>query len=60
MVILHPVLLVLCMEGSRFAYCAWKERKLYGELCGKGDPVDVIGSGEDAVTLVRDLVRSTE
>lgn len=60
MVILHPVLLVLIMGGSRFAYRAWKERKLYGELRWKGDPVIVLGSGEAAATLVRDLVRSTE
>jgi FlaA1/EpsC-like NDP-sugar epimerase len=60
MSVLHPILLVLMMGGSRFAYRAWKERKLYGELRWKGDPVLVLGSGEAAATLVRDLIRSTE
>lgn len=30
--ILHPVLLVLAMGGSRFAYRAWRDRALYGRV----------------------------
>jgi FlaA1/EpsC-like NDP-sugar epimerase len=59
-IILHPALLVLIMAGSRFAYRAWNERRLYGELRWTGNPVLVLGAGEASARLVRELMRSTE
>jgi FlaA1/EpsC-like NDP-sugar epimerase len=58
--ILDPILLILMMGGSRFAYRAWKEHKLYGESLREGNPVIVLGAGEAAVALVKDLARSKQ
>lgn len=57
--ILDPILLLLIMGGSRFAYRAWKEHKLYG-FKTKGVPVIVLGAGDAALALIKDLARSTE
>jgi len=59
-VILDPILLVLMMGGSRFIYRAWKEHQLYGMTLKQGAPVIVLGAGEAAVSLVKDLARSTQ
>lgn len=59
-VILDPMLLVLMMGGSRFAYRAWKEHQLYGMTLKQGAPVIVLGAGEAAISLVKDLARSTQ
>ncbi|HSD61412.1 MAG TPA: nucleoside-diphosphate sugar epimerase/dehydratase [Burkholderiales bacterium] len=58
--VLDPILLLLMMGGSRLAYRAWKEHRLYGSLQGRGQPVLVLGAGDAAVNLVKDLARSTE
>ncbi len=58
--ILNPVLLLLIMGGSRLAYRAWKEHKLYGLTQTLGSPVLVLGAGEAGVTLVKDLSRSSQ
>ena len=58
--ILDPILLILGMSGSRFAYRAWKEHRLYGTTHLHGKPVLLLGAGEAAVALVKDLARSTE
>lgn len=58
--ILDPILLVLMMGGSRVAYRAWKERSLYGLTQTRGAPVLVLGAGEAAVALLKDLARSQE
>ena len=58
--ILDPILLVLMMGGSRFAYRAWKEHSLYGLTQMRGEPVLVLGAGEAAVALLKDLARSQE
>lgn len=58
--VLDPILLVLMMGGSRFAYRAWKDHKLYGTTLRQGNPVLVLGAGEAAATLVKDLARSSE
>ena len=39
--ILDPILLILLMGGSRFAYRAWKEHQLYGATLKQGEPVFV-------------------
>ncbi len=59
-IILDPILLILMMGGSRFVYRAWKEHKLYGTTLKQGSPVIVLGAGEAAVALVKDLSRSTQ
>ncbi len=45
---------------QRFAYRAWKEHKLYGATFQKGKPVIILGAGEAAVALVKDLSRSMQ
>lgn len=56
--VLHPLLLALTMGGSRFAYRSWKEHRLYGPAKLRGQPVLVLGSGEAADSLLRELNRS--
>ena len=56
--ILHPLLLALVMGGSRFAYRSWKEHRLYGPAKMRGQPVLVLGAGEAADSLLRELNRS--
>lgn len=58
--ILDPVLLMMMMGGSRFAYRAWKEHSLYGMSLTQGEPVIVLGAGEAAMALVKDLARSRQ
>ncbi len=58
--ILDPILLVLMMGGSRFAYRAWQEHKLYGVTALQGTPVLVLGAGDAAISLVKELARSNE
>ena len=58
--ILDPILLILLMGGSRFSYRAWKEHHLYGASLLQGQPVIVIGAGELAVALLKDLSRSDQ
>lgn len=57
---LDPILLILMMGGSRFVYRAWKEHKLYGSTNKLGKPVLILGAGEAAISLVKDLARSEE
>jgi FlaA1/EpsC-like NDP-sugar epimerase len=56
--ILQPILLLLMMGASRFAYRAWKEHSLYGKMGQKGKPVIILGAGEAAINLVKELARS--
>jgi FlaA1/EpsC-like NDP-sugar epimerase len=58
--LLDPILLLLIMGGSRFAYRAWKEHRLYGITQRDGNPVLVLGAGDTAVTLLKELERSQE
>ena len=58
--ILDPVLLMMMMGGSRFAYRAWREHQLYGLTLKHGNPVVVLGAGEAAIALVKDLSRSSQ
>jgi FlaA1/EpsC-like NDP-sugar epimerase len=59
-IILNPLLLILMMGGSRFVYRAWKDHQLYGTTLKQGKPVIVLGAGEAAVALVKDLARSPQ
>ncbi|HEX5337717.1 MAG TPA: nucleoside-diphosphate sugar epimerase/dehydratase [Gallionella sp.] len=58
--VLDPILLVLLMGGSRFAYRAWKEHHLVRFSQLQGEPVLVLGAGEAAVMLLKDLERSPQ
>ena len=58
--IMMPILLLLIMGGSRVAYRAWKERMVTGLLAAEREPVLVLGTGEAAVNLVKDLARSAQ
>jgi len=58
--VLHPLLLIMIMGGSRFAYRAWKDRALYGRLALSGEPVLVLGAGNAAERLLRELASSAD
>ena len=58
--VLDPLLLVLLMGGSRFAYRMWREHRLYSLTRAMGEPVLIIGAGEAGARLVRELWRSSE
>ena len=56
--LLDPILLLVIMSGSRLAYRVWKEHDVYGKLRYQGKPVLVLGAGDTALTLLRELERS--
>lgn len=60
--ILHPLLLVLFMGGSRFAYRIWKEGDFSFSFQGQGqrEPVAIVGAGDAAATLIKDLTHSKQ
>jgi FlaA1/EpsC-like NDP-sugar epimerase len=58
--VLHPMLLLLLMGGSRMVYRAWKERHLGRLGALYGQPVVVLGAGDAAVTLLKELAHSKE
>lgn len=58
--VLDPLLLVTIMGGSRLAYRVWKEYQTYGALHVQGKPILVLGAGEAAAPLLRELSRSEE
>lgn len=58
--VLNPLLLMLLMGGSRFIYRSWKEHQLYGSNQIRGEPVLVLGAGDAAIALLKDLERSIE
>ncbi len=58
--LLQPLALAVYMGGTRALYRTWKESRLYGGLRALGQPVVVLGAGEAAAGLLRDLSRSAE
>ena len=58
--VIHPLLLILMMGGSRFIYRAIKEHQLYGLKASKGEPVIIIGSGQNAILLAKELNLSND
>jgi len=56
--VINPLLLILMMGGSRFAYRLWKEKRLYGDFSLRGEPVLVLGAGDVAASLARDLIKN--
>jgi FlaA1/EpsC-like NDP-sugar epimerase len=57
--VLYPIFLVALMSLSRMAYRSFKEWALYGRG-EQGAPVIVMGAGDAAVGLVKELSRSHE
>jgi FlaA1/EpsC-like NDP-sugar epimerase len=58
--VMHPLLLILMMGGSRFIYRAIKEHQLYGLKASIGEPVIIIGSGQNAILLAKELNLSND
>jgi FlaA1/EpsC-like NDP-sugar epimerase len=59
--LLTPILLTLAMAGSRVAYRAWREGRLSAIIARpQATPVLVLGAGNAAVALLKDLAASTE
>jgi FlaA1/EpsC-like NDP-sugar epimerase len=57
--LLHPILLLLAMGGNRFLYRAWKDGHLFSQNLHDGQPVLVLGAGDAAAMLLKDLSRSS-
>jgi FlaA1/EpsC-like NDP-sugar epimerase len=55
--LLDPILLVLLMGGSRFAYRAWKDHRFYA-LLTEAKPVLILGAGSASDFLLRELART--
>ena len=58
--IIHGILLVSVMGGSRLIYRAWKEHRLYGVWHKLGEPVLVVGADHLAAGLIKELSRSKD
>lgn len=58
--IINPLLLILMMGGSRFAYRLWKEQGLYRNIKLRGESVLVLGAGDAAASLAKDLTKSSD
>lgn len=56
--VLNPLLLVLFMGGGRIMYRWWKEHRPYAPIREKGQPLLLLGAGEEALKLVEALGRS--
>lgn len=58
--VMNPLLLILFMGGSRFAYRAWKERRLFNVTALQGKPVIVIGVEDASFNLIKELSKNPE
>lgn len=58
--VLDPLLLVMIVGGSRFVYRSWKEHHLYRFADAERKSVLVLGAGDVAAGLVKELTRSQE
>ena len=56
--VIYPLLLMLMMGGSRLIYRLWKEQALFADIKLSGEPVLILGSGDAAVNLSKELARS--
>ena len=57
---IQALLLITLMAGSRICYRSWKEWRLYGNTNEQGTPVLVLGAGDAAVGLLKELSRSAD
>ncbi len=53
--IIDPAILILLMGGSRFLYRTIKEHQLYGIKASRGEPVIIVGAGQTAISLAKEL-----
>ena len=58
--LLYPLLLASAMSLARMGYRSFKEWALYGRGGEQGTPVAIMGAGDAAVGLVKELSRSHE
>lgn len=58
--VLNPMLLMLMMGGSRFIYRLWKEKGLIGGMRLNSEPVLVLGAGDAAMSLAKELAKSSQ
>ena len=56
----QALLLMTLMAGSRISYRSWKEWTLYGKSDDQGAPVLILGAGDAAVGLLKELLRNHE
>jgi FlaA1/EpsC-like NDP-sugar epimerase len=56
--LLYPLFLIALMSLSRMAFRSFKEWSLYGRGGEQGTPVIIMGAGDAAVGLVKELSRS--
>ncbi len=58
--LVQALLLIVLMAGSRISYRSWKEWTLYGKSDDQGTPVMILGAGDAAVSLLKELLRSRD
>ncbi len=58
--LLYPLFLIVLMSASRMAYRSFREWSLYGRGGEQGTQVAILGAGDAAVGLVKELSRSHE
>ncbi len=58
--VLYPLFLMLLMGGSRFLYRSWKDGHLLSLNAVTGEPVLVVGAGEAAALLLRELMNNRQ
>lgn len=56
----QTLLLIVLMAGSRISYRSWQEWRLYGRAGEQGTPVLILGAGDAAVSLLKELQRSAD
>lgn len=56
--VISPCLLILFLGGSRFLYRYFKDFQLYSSSPSKGEPVIILGAGEAAISLVKEISHS--
>ncbi|HLP97574.1 MAG TPA: nucleoside-diphosphate sugar epimerase/dehydratase [Sideroxyarcus sp.] len=56
--VIYPTLLILLMGGGRLVYRLWKEQALFADIKLHGEPVLVLGAGDAAFNLAKDLARN--
>jgi len=56
--VLDPLLLILLMGGGRLLYRMWKETGFYRNMKIDAEPVLVLGAGDAAVMLSKDLAKN--
>ena len=56
--LLDPMLLIMFLGGSRLGYRVWKERRLRNLLGAAGKPALILGAGDAAADLLKNLARA--